>query len=138
MVLFWNHCSPKSNTSNVRIAHLRLMVQSVKIILFRFFFIGDIQIVGMSATIGNLPELACFLNADVYQKDFRPVELREFIKCGSDLLEIKKGADCIENAFVHDRTVSFNVSTFFYFSKDRHKIGTIIYFLHNGSTKMMY
>lgn len=27
-------------------------------------------------------------------------------------MEIKKDADCIENAFVHDRTVSFNVSTF--------------------------
>lgn len=63
----------------------------------------------MSATIGNLPELAQFLDADVYQKDFRPVELREFIKCGSDLLEIKKDANSIENTFAYDRTVSFNV-----------------------------
>lgn len=66
----------------------------------------------MSATIGNLPELAKFLEADVYHKDFRPVELREFIKCGADLLEIKKDADSIENAFVWDRSVSFNVSIF--------------------------
>lgn len=64
----------------------------------------------MSATIGNLPELASFLDADVYQKDFRPVELREFIKCGSDLVEVKKDADCIDNAFVPVRTISFNVS----------------------------
>lgn len=63
----------------------------------------------MSATIGNLAELARFLDADVYHKDFRPVELREFIKCGSDLIEVKKGAD-IENVFVPERTVSFNVS----------------------------
>lgn len=65
----------------------------------------------MSATIGNLPELAQFLNADVYQKDFRPVELREYIKCGTDLVEIKKDASNIANTFVYDRTVSFNVST---------------------------
>lgn len=76
-----------------------------------YFLEADIQIVGMSATIGNLPELASFLDADVYQKDFRPVELREFIKCGSELLEIKKDANSIENSFVPERTISFNVST---------------------------
>lgn len=65
----------------------------------------------MSATIGNLPELAEFLNADIYHKDFRPVELREFIKCGADLLEIKKGADTFDEMFVRDRTVSFGVSS---------------------------
>lgn len=74
--------------------------------------LANIQIVGMSATIGNLPELAQFLNADVYQKDFRPVELREFIKCGSDLVEIKKDTGNIENTFAYDRTVSFNVSIY--------------------------
>lgn len=74
--------------------------------------LANIQIVGMSATIGNLPELAEFLNADIYQKDFRPVELREYIKCGADLIEIKKDAANVENTFVYDRTVSFNVSIF--------------------------
>lgn len=82
----------------------------IKIILNNFVSEADIQIVGMSATIGNLRELATFMNADVYHKDFRPVELREFIKYGADLLEIKKDATSIENAFAHDRTVSFGVS----------------------------
>lgn len=72
--------------------------------------LAGIQVVGMSATIGNLRELAEFLSADIYHKDFRPVELREYIKCGADLLEVKKDAIDIESAFVHARTVNFSVS----------------------------
>lgn len=64
----------------------------------------------MSATIGNLKELAEFLDADIFHKDFRPVELTEYIKCGRDLVEIKKDAVSIENAFAHVKTVNFNVS----------------------------
>lgn len=64
----------------------------------------------MSATIGNLKELARFLDADIYHKDFRPVELTEYIKCGRDMLEVKKDAIDIESAFAHARTVNFNVS----------------------------
>lgn len=74
------------------------------------FTAAGIQIVGMSATIGNLNELANFLDADVYKKDFRPVELREHIKCGSDILEIRNDACDMESAFKYLRTVNFCVS----------------------------
>lgn len=63
----------------------------------------------MSATIGNLNELATFMNADIYHKDFRPVELREHVKSGSEILEIKKNAPTIESAFEMVRTVNFSV-----------------------------
>lgn len=64
----------------------------------------------MSATIGNLKELAQFLHADIYSKDFRPVELTEYVKCGSDLMRVRKDACDIESAFEHDRTLRFGVN----------------------------
>lgn len=84
----------------------------IAIFTFDYFLISaGIQIVGMSATIGNLRELAHFLNADVYNKDFRPVELTEHLKCGSDILQIQKNAPDIESSFVSVRTVDFSVRT---------------------------
>lgn len=67
----------------------------------------------MSATIGNLPELAKFLRSDVYTRDFRPVELREYIKCGRDLLQIKSNAgpktgELLADTFRYERSVEFN------------------------------
>ncbi|XP_030572640.1 helicase POLQ-like [Drosophila novamexicana] len=74
------------------------------------FLNANIQIVGMSATIGNLNEISAFLNADVYTRGFRPVELREYIKCGHDLLEINSAGQTLEEIFVPHRTVSYNYS----------------------------
>ncbi|XP_050362485.1 helicase POLQ-like isoform X2 [Nymphalis io] len=67
-----------------------------------------IQIVGMSATIGNLPDLATFLKADVYEKQFRPVELVEYVKLGNVLHRIVWGAGGME--IVPDRELSFDYS----------------------------
>ncbi|XP_001354267.3 helicase POLQ-like [Drosophila pseudoobscura] len=74
------------------------------------FLNANIQIVGMSATIGNLSEISAFLNADVYTRGFRPVELKEYIKCGSDLLEINSAGHTLEEIFVPNRTLDFNYS----------------------------
>ncbi|KAG6447834.1 helicase POLQ-like isoform X2 [Manduca sexta] len=48
-----------------------------------------IQIVGMSATIGNLDEIAKFLKAEVYERQFRPVQLTEYVKLGGMLHRIQ-------------------------------------------------
>lgn len=39
----------------------------------------------MSATIGNLNEIAQFLNANIYSQNFRPVEIKEYVKCENDI-----------------------------------------------------
>ncbi|CAH0629156.1 unnamed protein product [Chrysodeixis includens] len=68
----------------------------------------DIQIVGMSATIGNLHEIAQFLRADVFKREFRPVELTEYVKLGDMLHKIVWGADGVE--VVPERELAFDYS----------------------------
>uniref|UniRef100_A0A182SDI4 Helicase POLQ-like n=1 Tax=Anopheles maculatus TaxID=74869 RepID=A0A182SDI4_9DIPT len=70
---------------------------------------AGIQIVGMSATIGNLTEVARFMLADVYSRDFRPVELQEYVKCGDDLYEVRsrEQAGNAENVFGAKRALEF-------------------------------
>ncbi|CAG4983487.1 unnamed protein product [Colias eurytheme] len=65
-----------------------------------------IQIVAMSATIGNLPDLAQFLQAEVYQRDFRPVELTEYVKLGNVLHKIVWDKGGME--LVPDRQLAFD------------------------------
>ncbi|XP_055683472.1 helicase POLQ-like [Lutzomyia longipalpis] len=42
---------------------------------------SDIQIVGMSATIGNIHEIEKFMDATSFAGHFRPVKLTEYVKC---------------------------------------------------------
>ncbi|KAJ4750728.1 DNA polymerase I [Rhynchospora pubera] len=60
-----------------------------------------LQIVGMSATMPNVAAVADWLQAALYQTDFRPVPLEEYIKVGNTIYDknmdavrvIPKGAD---------------------------------------------
>ncbi|XP_050430303.1 helicase POLQ-like isoform X2 [Adelges cooleyi] len=51
------------------------------------------QIIGMSATIGNMPEIGDFLNAHIYTRDFRPVQLTETIKLNGEIFVVEKDID---------------------------------------------
>ncbi|XP_077478612.1 helicase POLQ-like [Stigmatopora argus] len=46
------------------------------------------QIIGMSATLGNIGDLQTFLKAENYHDDFRPVRLEEYVKLGDGIYEV--------------------------------------------------
>ncbi|RNA39659.1 helicase POLQ-like isoform X2 [Brachionus plicatilis] len=49
-----------------------------------------IQIVATTATLENKLELASFLNAYLYERNFRPVELKEYVKMDKQIFEVDK------------------------------------------------
>ncbi|GAB0089173.1 helicase POLQ-like [Sergentomyia squamirostris] len=52
------------------------------------FVNSNIQIVGMTATIGNIDEIEKFMEATTFAGNFRPVKLTEYIKCESDIYRV--------------------------------------------------
>lgn len=88
--------------------------EMVKFVWFEFMariFAEDIHIVGMSATIGNLAEICRFLEADMYTRNFRPIELVEYVKCGDEIAKINWNVPEEEQLFTTTRTATFNVKS---------------------------
>lgn len=50
----------------------------------------DVQVVGMSATLPNLKELADWMDAQLFESDFRPVPLQETIKIGTEISKVER------------------------------------------------
>ncbi|XP_022623138.1 helicase POLQ-like isoform X1 [Seriola dumerili] len=66
------------------------------------------QIIGMSATLGNIRDLQTFLKAENYTNDFRPVELKEYVKLNDTIYEVDpKEEDC----FKFSRLLNFKYSS---------------------------
>lgn len=62
----------------------------------------------MSATIGNSKEVADFLNAEVYENNFRPVKIQEYVKSGSEICKIDLKSD---EVFTDKKIINYSVSS---------------------------
>ncbi|XP_060525528.1 helicase POLQ-like isoform X1 [Cylas formicarius] len=74
------------------------------------FLNANIQIIGMSATIGNIGDICKFLNANVYTNTFRPVELTEYVKCGNEIARINWNYSDDSDLLVDARKVDYKYS----------------------------
>ncbi|XP_064096289.1 helicase POLQ-like [Macrobrachium nipponense] len=66
-----------------------------------------VQLVAMSATIGNLQEMASFLDAKLYTGNFRPVALTEFVKIGDQIWELNTSAKTEDELLYKQRLCCF-------------------------------
>ncbi|XP_005857440.1 PREDICTED: helicase POLQ-like isoform X3 [Myotis brandtii] len=65
------------------------------------------QIIGMSATLNNVEDLQEFLQAEYYTSQFRPVELKEYLKINDSIYEVDSKA---ENGMTFSRLLNYKYS----------------------------
>ncbi|NXL49557.1 HELQ Helicase, partial [Podilymbus podiceps] len=68
----------------------------------------DTQIIGMSATLNNVGDLQKFLQAEYYTNNFRPVELKEYVKIRDTIYAVDSKTD---NGFTFSRLLNFKYSS---------------------------
>ncbi|NXW02134.1 HELQ Helicase, partial [Fregetta grallaria] len=66
------------------------------------------QIIGMSATLNNVGDLQKFLQAEYYTNNFRPVELKEYVKIQDTIYAVDSKT---ENGFTFSRLLNFRYSS---------------------------
>ncbi|NXF09897.1 HELQ Helicase, partial [Smithornis capensis] len=67
------------------------------------------QIIGMSATLNNVGDLQKFLQAEYYTNNFRPVELKEYVKIRDTIYAVDSKT---ENGFTFSRLLNFKYSSY--------------------------
>ncbi|NXW23667.1 HELQ Helicase, partial [Circaetus pectoralis] len=66
------------------------------------------QIIGMSATLNNVGDLQKFLQAEYYTNNFRPVELKEYVKIRDSIYAVDSKT---ENGFTFSHLLNFKYSS---------------------------
>ncbi|XP_067412926.1 helicase POLQ-like isoform X2 [Emydura macquarii macquarii] len=99
-------------TSSVDIGPFYGLPSKVKDLLVQFRGIEKLyettQIIGMSATLNNVGDLQQFLQAEYYANNFRPVELKEYVKIQDSIYEVDNKA---ENGLTFSRLLNFKYSS---------------------------
>ncbi|XP_067850479.1 helicase POLQ-like isoform X2 [Heptranchias perlo] len=65
------------------------------------------QIIGMSATLNNVSDLQHFLKAEHYTSNFRPVQLKEYVKIRDSIYEVDNKS---EDYFTFSRVLNYKYS----------------------------
>ena len=55
----------------------------------------DLQVVGMSATLPNLPQIARWLGSSLFMTQFRPVPLKEYLKVDSSIFLVRDNGEVV-------------------------------------------
>lgn len=81
----------------------------IEMTLAKVLYISDsTQIIGMSATLGNVQDLQTFLRAENYTSNFRPVQLNEYVKLKDSIYEVDPKE---EHCFRFSRLLNFKYSS---------------------------
>ncbi|XP_022092719.1 helicase POLQ-like isoform X2 [Acanthaster planci] len=80
---------------------------SLEACIAKLLHLNSAHIIGMSATLSNIQDLCIFMRAEVYCSDFRPVELKEYIKIEDNIFEVNQSALCPDDRFTHSRILTF-------------------------------
>ncbi|KAJ1372651.1 hypothetical protein KIN20_034854 [Parelaphostrongylus tenuis] len=75
-------------------------------IICKYLTKGFGQIIGMSATLSNIDELASFIRGYVYSTTFRPVELHEFVRIGQSMWKVMPTGQLEHNADLPENRLS--------------------------------
>lgn len=76
----------RSQNSNDDLAEASKSINSKK---WMKTFKSKVQVIAMSATLPNLHEIASWLNSYIFITNYRPVEVKEYVKIGDDVYDVK-------------------------------------------------
>ncbi|NWR32429.1 HELQ Helicase, partial [Tachuris rubrigastra] len=88
------------------------------------------QIIGMSATLNNVGDLQKFLRAEYYTNNFRPVELKEYVKIRDTIYAVDSKT---ENGFMFSRLLNFKYSSYLEKADPDHIIALVTEVIPNYS-----